>query len=74
MHYDGGKHQTRILEQNIHNLVYGRFEITNEYGFPNMYPVHIDNLENIRSKKKLDFNFKNKGSMTFRNELNNSIE
>lgn len=47
MHYDGGKHQTRILEQNIHNLVYGRFEITNEYGFPNMYPVHIDNLKNI---------------------------
>lgn len=47
MHYDGGKHQTRILEQNIHNLVYGRFEITNEYGFPNMYPVHVDNLKNI---------------------------
>jgi len=36
--------------------------------------IKIDNLENIRSKKKLDFNFKNKGSMTFRNELNNSIE
>lgn len=47
MHYDGGKQQTRILEQNIHNLVYGRFEITNEYGFPNMYPTHVDNLENI---------------------------
>lgn len=47
MHYDGGKHQTRILEQNIHNLVYGRFEITNEYGFPNMYPVQIDNLSDI---------------------------
>lgn len=47
MHYDGGKTQTRILEQNVHNLVYGRFEIDNEYGFPNMYPVHIDNLENI---------------------------
>lgn len=47
MYYDGGKHQTRILEQNIHNLVYGRFEITNEYGFPNMYPVHIDNLQDI---------------------------
>lgn len=47
MHYDGGKQQTRILEQNIHNLVYGRFEITNEYGFPNMQPVHIDNLQNI---------------------------
>lgn len=47
MHYDGGKHQTRILEQNIHNLVYGRFEITNEYGFPNMYPTHIDNLKDI---------------------------
>lgn len=47
MHYDGGKNQTRILEQNIHNLVYGRFEITNEYGFPNIYPVHIDNLKDI---------------------------
>lgn len=47
MYYDGGKQQTRILEQNIHNLVYGRFEITNEYGFPNMYPVHIDNLQDI---------------------------
>lgn len=47
MHYDGGKQQTRILEQNIHNLVYGRFEITNEYGFPNMYPVHVDNLKDI---------------------------
>lgn len=47
MHYDGGKNQTRILEQNIHNLVYGRFEITNEYGFPNMYPVHVDNLQDI---------------------------
>ena len=47
MYYDGGKNQTRILEQNIHNLVYGRFEITNEYGFPNMYPVQIDNLQDI---------------------------
>ena len=47
MHYDGGKKQTRILEQNIHNLVYGSFELTNEYGFPNMYPVHIDNLKDI---------------------------
>lgn len=47
MRYDNGKHQTRILEQNIHNLVYGRFELSNEYGFPNMYPVQIDNLQNI---------------------------
>ena len=47
MHYDGGKNQTRILEQNVHNLVYGRFELDNEYGFPNMYPVHIDNLKDI---------------------------
>lgn len=47
MYYDGGKNQTRILEQNIHNLVYGRFEITNEYGFPNMYPTHVNNLTDI---------------------------
>lgn len=47
MYYDGGKQQTRILEQNIHNLVYGRFELDNEYGFPNMYPVHIDNLDDM---------------------------
>ena len=36
--------------------------------------IKIDNIDNIRTKKKLDFNFKNKGSMTFRKELNNSIE
>lgn len=47
MHYDNSTHQTRILEQNIHNLVYGRFELTNEYGFPNMYPIQIDNLKDI---------------------------
>ena len=36
--------------------------------------IKIDNIDNIRTKKKLDFNFKNKGLMTFRKELNNSIE
>jgi hypothetical protein len=36
--------------------------------------IKIDNIENIRTKKKLDFSFKNKATLTFRNSLNNSIE
>ena len=47
MHFDRGKSQTRILEQNIHNLVYARFDGCGEYDLPNMYPVHIDNLQDI---------------------------
>ena len=47
MHYDGGKNQTRILEQNIHNLTYSQFEGVGKYDIPEMYPVHIDDLENI---------------------------
>lgn len=47
MHYDGGTHQTRILEQNIHNLVYAHFEGTGKYDIPIMKPVHIDNLQDI---------------------------
>lgn len=47
MHFDGGKHQTRILEQNIHNLVYAQFEGVGQYDIPEMYPVHIDNLQDI---------------------------
>ena len=47
MHFDGGKESTRFLEQNILNLAYAQFETTNEYGIPDMYPVHIDNLADI---------------------------
>ena len=47
MHYDGGKNQTRILEQNILNLSYAQFEGVGEYDIPEMYPVHIDNLKDI---------------------------
>ena len=47
MHYDRGKNQTRILEQNIHNLVYGMFDGVGEYDFPEMYPIQIDNLKDI---------------------------
>ena len=47
MHYDGGKIQTRILEQNIHNLAYAQFDGVGEYGIPEMLPVHIDDLQNI---------------------------
>ena len=47
MHFDGGKNQTRILEQNIHNLVYAQFDGVGEYDIPEMYPIHIDNLQDI---------------------------
>ena len=36
--------------------------------------IKIDNNEIIGSKKKFDFNFKNKASLTYRNSLNNSFE
>lgn len=47
MHYDRGKNQTRILEQNIHNLAYAQFDGVGEYDIPEMLPVHIDNLADI---------------------------
>jgi len=47
MNYDGGKMQTRILEQNILNLTYAQFDGVGEYDIPEMYPVHIDNLKDI---------------------------
>lgn len=47
MHFDGGKLQTRILEQNIHNLSYAQFDGVGEYDIPEMYAVHIDNLVDI---------------------------
>jgi len=47
MHYDRGKQQTRILEQNIHNLVYAHFDGEGEYDMPILDPVHIDDLESI---------------------------
>jgi len=47
MHYDKGKNQTRILEQNILNLSYAQFEGVGEYDLPAMYPVRVDNLKDI---------------------------
>ena len=47
MHFDGGKNQTRILEQNIHNLAYAQFKGIGDYDIPEMLPVHIDNLQDI---------------------------
>ena len=44
MEYDNGKSQTRILEQNIHNLVYAQYDGVGEYDIPEMLPTHIDNL------------------------------
>ena len=47
MNFDGGKNQTRILEQNILNLTYAQFDGVGEYDIPEMYPTHIDNLKDI---------------------------
>lgn len=47
MHFDGGKNQTRILEQNILNLSYAQFEGVGEYDIPMMLPTHINNLKDI---------------------------
>lgn len=47
MHFDGGKGQTRILEQNILNLSYAQFEGVGEYDIPEMLPIEIDNLKDI---------------------------
>ena len=47
MQYDGGKNQTRILEQNILNLSYAQFEGVGDFDIPELYPVHIDNLKDI---------------------------
>ena len=47
MQYNGGKLQTRIQEQNIHNLVYAQFPGVGEYDIPEMLPTHIDNLQDI---------------------------
>ena len=47
MHYDGGKNQTRILEQNILNLSYAQYEGVGEYDIPMMHKTHVDNLKDI---------------------------
>ena len=39
--YDKGKNQTRILEQNIHNLVYAHYTGIGDYDIPEMHPVQI---------------------------------
>ena len=41
MQYDNGKSQTRILEQNIHNLAYAQYEGVGDYDIPMMLPVPI---------------------------------
>ena len=47
MHYDGGKNQTRILEQNILNLSYAQYDGVGEYDIPVMQQTHVDNLKDI---------------------------
>lgn len=47
MHFDGGKNQTRILEQDIHNLVYAQYDGVGEFDIPEMFPTTIDNLADI---------------------------
>ena len=47
MYFDGGKNQTRFLEQNILNLAYAQFKGVGKYDIPSIDPVHIDNLADI---------------------------
>lgn len=47
MQYDNSTNQTRILEQNIHNLVYAQYDGVGEYDIPEMLPAHIDDLADI---------------------------
>ena len=47
MHFDGGKFQTRLLEQNILNLSYAEFGGEGKYDIPKMLPTYIENLEDI---------------------------
>ena len=54
MQFDGKKQQTRFMEQNICNLAYGQFKSDNKYSVPNMLPVEIDNLEEVKLQ---GFNF-----------------
>lgn len=41
------ENQTRWLETNICNLAYGIYDGSGPYNIPNLYPVHIDNLDKI---------------------------
>ena len=47
MQYNGDKLQTRIQEQNIHNLAYAQFPGVGDYGIPEMLSTHINNLQDI---------------------------
>ena len=47
MHFDGGKTSTRFLEQNILNLSYAEYDGVGYYDMPDMFPTHVDNLEDI---------------------------
>lgn len=47
MHFDGGKNQTRILEQNILNLSYAQFEGSGLFDIPMMKHTEVSNLEDI---------------------------
>ena len=47
MQFDGGKNQTRFLEQNILNLAYAQFKGVGDFDIPELDPIHIDNLADI---------------------------
>ena len=47
MQYNGDKLQTRIQEQNIHNLAYAQFPGVGDYDIPEMLSTHINNLQDI---------------------------
>lgn len=47
MHFDRGKEQTRILEQNIHNLAYAQYDDVDIWDIPMMHTTVVDNLKDI---------------------------
>ena len=47
MQFKGDYSSTRFLEQNICNLAYAQYDVQNEYGIPELEPIHIDNLKDI---------------------------
>ena len=47
MEFKGDKLSTRFLEQNILNLGYAQFDGVGDYGIPEMFPTHLDNLKDI---------------------------
>ena len=70
------KNKIRINKYNIKKILEDyKIKSSNKSILPTINNTgSVNNLKNIRIKKNVDFNLKNKRCLTFRNEINNSIE